>query len=257
MPAAPPPPDVFHANVEGLPAPEQKHDFVREMFDAIAPRYDLLNSVLSARLHHGWRKRAVHAANLHAGQAALDVCTGTGDLAFELARTLGAAGHVTATDFSLPMLQFARQKNTKRGEASVAPVQFDEADTQNLPFADHSFDAVTVGFGIRNVADVKKGMAEMARVVRPGGRVVILEFTLPQNPAFAALYKWYSFRVLPVIGGMISGDRGAYTYLPTSVEAWATRKGLSDVMESAGLTDVRITDLTWGTVAIHSALKPL
>ena len=246
----------YRASASELPAPEQKHDFVREMFDAIAPRYDLLNSVLSVRLHHGWRKRAVAQTGLQAGQTALDVCTGTGDLAFELARRVGPAGRVTATDFSVPMLQLARQKNAQTGK-NAAPVTFDEADTQNLPFADNSFDAVTVGFGIRNVADVPKGLAEMARVVRPGGRVVILEFSQPQNPVFAALYRFYSFRVLPLIGGMISGSRGAYTYLPTSVEAWATRNGLARAMETAGLTDARMTDLSWGTVVIHSALKPV
>ena len=241
-----------------LPAPEQKHDFVREMFDAIAPRYDVLNSVLSARMHHGWRKKAVAATGLRAGQSALDVCTGTGDLAFALARRVGPQGHVTAADFSPQMLFFAHQKNEKRAaQTGDAPVVFEEADTQNLPYADNTFDAVTVGFGIRNVADVAKGLSEMARVTRPGGRVVILEFSQPQNRAFAALYRWYSFRVLPVIGGLVSGSRGAYTYLPTSVEAWATRDGLARAMETAGLTDVQITDLTVGTVVIHSALKPV
>ena len=240
-----------------LPAPEQKHDYVREMFDTIAPRYDMLNSVLSARLHHSWRKRAVAATNLHPGQCALDVCTGTGDLAFEIARRVGKTGRVTATDFSAPMLQFAHQKNRKRGNGHAAPIVFDQADTQRLPFADNAFDAVTVGFGIRNVADVPQGLSEMARVTKPGGRVVVLEFSQPQNKAFAALYRWYSFRVLPVIGGIISGSRGAYTYLPTSVEAWATRDGLARAMETAGLTGVQITDLTLGTVAIHSALKPV
>jgi demethylmenaquinone methyltransferase/2-methoxy-6-polyprenyl-1,4-benzoquinol methylase len=235
-----------------LPAPEQKHDYVRAMFDAIAPRYDLLNSVLSARLHHGWRRAAVRAARLSAGDVALDVCTGTGDLAFELARRVGDQGEVVAADFSEPMLVLGAAKAVRRSPASI---RWALADTQSLPFPDHAFDAVTVGFGIRNVADIDAGIAEMARVARPGGRVVILEFTQPRNAVFAALYALYTFRLLPILGGLISGRQEAYEYLPSSVAAFLTREALADRMRAAGLTDVGFSDLMLGTVAIHSGVK--
>jgi demethylmenaquinone methyltransferase/2-methoxy-6-polyprenyl-1,4-benzoquinol methylase len=236
-----------------LPAPEEKHDYVRAMFDAIAPRYDLLNSLLSARLHHGWRRDAAALATLKPGDAALDVCTGTGDFAFELARRVGPGGRVEATDFSAPMLALGEAKRSKKRGGAV--VRFAQADTQDLPFPDDTFDAVTVGFGIRNVADIPRGIAEMARVAKPGGRVIILEFSQPTFAPFAALYRWYSFRVLPVLGGLISGRRAAYRYLPSSVEAFHTREELAAVMERAGLTDVTVADRTFGTVAIHRGVK--
>jgi len=243
------------ANRSSLPAPDEKHDYVRSMFDAIAPRYDLLNSLLSARLHHGWRRKAASLAAVSPGDCALDVCTGTGDFAFELARRVGASGRVEATDFSVPMLELGKAKQAKKPHPKAAPVTFAPADTQALPFPSDTFDAVTVGFGIRNVADVERGIREMARVARPGGRVIILEFSQPTQPAFAALYRWYSFRVLPLLGGLISGRRAAYEYLPSSVEAFHSREALKAMMERAGLTDVSVTDLTFGTVAIHRGVK--
>lgn len=240
------------ASASPLPAPEEKQTYVRGMFDAIAPRYDLLNSVLSARLHHSWRRTAVREAAVNPGDVALDVCTGTGDLAFELARKVGAKGHVIGSDFSLPMLHFG---GLKRDKWNVANVAMALADTQALPFPDNTFDAVTVGFGIRNVANIQKGIGEMARVAKPGGRVVLLEFSQPTNPVFAALYKWYSFTLLPLIGGMISGTRSAYEYLPSSVAAFHTREELSAMMAKAGLSQVRVTNLMFGTVAIHRGVK--
>jgi demethylmenaquinone methyltransferase/2-methoxy-6-polyprenyl-1,4-benzoquinol methylase len=243
-------PDRRRASASVLPAPQEKHGYVQTMFDAIAPRYDLLNSVLSLRLHHGWRRAATREAALSPGNAALDVCTGTGDFAFELARRVGSKGLVVGSDFSLPMLRLGEQKGRDKGN-----VRFTLADTQALPFPDHTFDAVTVGFGIRNVADIQKGIAEMSRVARPGGRVVLLEFNQPRQPLFAALYRWYSFTVLPLLGGMVSGRRSAYEYLPSSVAAFHSREAIKGMMEQAGLTDVRITDLTFGTVVVHRGIK--
>lgn len=237
-----------------LPAPEEKHDYVRGMFDAIAPRYDLLNSVLSLRLHHGWRRVAAAQANLPVGGVALDVCTGTGDLAFELARRVGKTGHVVATDFSFPMLRLGAVKGQRR-TATRNVVRMALADTQALPFADNTFDASTVGFGIRNVADIQQGIREMARVVRQGGRVVLLEFNQPGSPVFAALYRAYSFRILPLLGGMISGRRSAYEYLPSSVAAFHSREAISAMMNRAGLSDIRVTDLMFGTVVVHCGVK--
>ena len=237
-----------------LPAPEEKSQYVCAMFDAIAPRYDLLNSALSARLHHGWRRIAADAAQLKSGGTALDVCTGTGDLALELAQRAGPNGCIIGSDFSAPMLRLGEKKRQQR---TIETMRFLLADTLSLPFDVNTFDAVTVAFGIRNVADVEAGIREMARVARPGGRIVILEFNAPRNPLFAALYRAYSFTVLPWIGGIISGRRAAYSYLPSSIAAFFTRQEISAMMERAGLTGVTFTDLTLGTVVVHCGVKPL
>jgi len=237
-----------------LPEPDDKHRYVREMFDAIAPRYDLLNSVLSLRLHHRWRTAAVRATSLKTGDHALDVCTGTGDLAFALAKQVGSSGHVDATDFSEPMLDLARHK--ARIQASAAPVRFQTADTQDLPFADNTFDAVTVAFGIRNVADIDQGLREMVRVAKPGGRVVILEFNRPRNPVFRALADFYSFAILPRIGGLVSGRRSAYSYLPASVAAFHSRDTMSEKLRDAGLGQISWKDLNLGMVVLHQGVKP-
>lgn len=235
-----------------LPSPEEKQGYVRAMFDAIAPRYDLLNSVLSARIHHLWRRAAADEAALTPGGCALDVCTGTADFAFELARRVEPGGEVVGSDFSLPMLHYGEEKRQRR---HIETVRLMLADTQALPFPSNSFDAVTVGFGIRNVANIEQGIREMARVTRPGGRVVLLEFNQPKNPIFAALYRFYSFRLMPVLGGLISGKRAAYEYLPSSVAAFHSREAISDMMHRAGLSDIRVRDLTFGVAVIHRGVK--
>lgn len=233
-----------------LPAPGDKAGYVRAMFDAIAPRYDLLNSLLSARLHHGWRRAAARQANLRPGDVALDVCTGTADLALELAQHVGARGRVIGADFSAAMLRLGKKKAAPRRNVFLM-----QADALALPYANDAFDAATVAFGIRNVADVGRGIAEMARVVRPGGRVVILEFNQPRGRIFGAVYGWYSFRVLPVLGGWISGRRAAYEYLPSSVAAFHSREAISARMRAAGLGTICVTDLFFGTVVIHCGTK--
>ena len=235
-----------------LPAPDVKHTYVREMFDAIAPTYDRLNSVLSGPLHHYWRRVATRQAALKTGNIALDVCTGTGDFALELAGVVGQTGRVDATDFSAPMLSIGERKARARNAAQTT---WAIADTQSLPFSSNTYDAVTVGFGIRNVADVPQGIREMSRVAKPGGRVVILEFGQPTNATFNALYCWYSKHIMPRIGGLVSGRREAYQYLPESVAAFYTRAEIAGFMRDAGLENVVVTDLTFGTVVIHSGTK--
>ena len=235
---------------QALPAPEEKHRYVRTMFDAIAPRYDLLNGLLSFNLHHRWRRLAADRANLKPGDSALDVCTGTGDFALELAGRVGPGGRVVGTDYSDGMLALGQKKIQ-----AVPQLSLQWADTQELPFPDHTFDAVTVGFGIRNVAQIENGLAEMARALRPGGRMVVLEFTQPQNPQVAWGYGIYS-RLMSVVGRTVSGNGDAYAYLPASVNAFHTREGLAELLRQAGLTEISVTDLNLGTVAIHCAVKP-
>lgn len=235
-----------------LPTPEEKHGYVRAMFDAIAPRYDLLNSLLSLSLHHRWRRTAADQALLTPGDSALDVCTGTGDFAFELARRVGEQGRVVGTDYSEGMLALGKEKLTQRGQTNL---ELTWADTESLPFEDNTFHAATVAFGIRNVSDIDKGIREMARVVRPGGRVIILEFTQPKNPLVNLGYGIYQ-KLMPVLGGLVAGKSAAYAYLPASIGVFDTRERLAERLRNAGLTDVSVTDLNLGTVAIHAATKP-
>jgi demethylmenaquinone methyltransferase/2-methoxy-6-polyprenyl-1,4-benzoquinol methylase len=217
------------------------------MFDRIAGRYDAMNSVMSAGLHHRWRARTVDAAGVGPGDATLDVCCGTGDLALELRRRVGAGGRVVGLDFSAPMLELAERKS----EAAGAGIEWMQGNALELPFEDASFDAATVGFGVRNVADVEGAIAEMARVVRPGGRVAILEITTPQRPPLKWFFAIWFDRIVPLLG-TLAGDREAYTYLPTSVRRFPPAHELAGLMHSVGLRDVRYVVLAGGIVAIHS-----
>ena len=223
---------------------------MREMFDDIAPRYDLLNSLLSAGIHKGWRTFATRCASLEPGDSVLDVCSGTGEWATELRRAVGPQGFIAAADFSLPMLQFGASRFRRGGVGEV------QGDATNLPFAANVFDAATVAFGIRNVGDIEAAFREMARIVRPGGRVVCLEFSQPPPGPFRTAYKLHSRYVMPSVGGAISGRPDAYAYLPASVERFATRARLAEHMRAAGLEQVRWVDLTFGLVCVHVGVKP-
>jgi len=224
---------------------------VNRMFDRVAARYDLLNSLMSAGLHHRWRERAADRAALGPGETALDVCCGTGDLAFELAGRIGPDGHVVGCDFSEPMLDLARDK---AGARNVSGVRFEWADALNLPYDAGRFDAVTVGFGVRNFADRDRGIREMARVLRPGGRLVILEFTRPQRLPFSAFYSLWFDRIAPILG-RISDNPEAYAYLAESVRSFPSPLGLAERMDRvAGLEGIRYSILAGGIVTIHTGI---
>jgi demethylmenaquinone methyltransferase / 2-methoxy-6-polyprenyl-1,4-benzoquinol methylase len=223
---------------------------VRGMFDRIAGVYDLMNSAMTAGLHHQWRERAVDRANVGPGSDALDVCCGTGDLALALRRRIGPDGRVVGCDFSEPMLELARQKSGEEGLA----VEFGWADALDLPYGDKSFDAVTVGFGARNLADLEKGLAEMARVLRPGGRLAILEITRPQREPLSTFYSLWFDRMVPVLGA-VAGDQDAYSYLPESVRSFPEPEALAAMIDGAGFNEIRWLLLAGGIIAIHSATR--
>jgi demethylmenaquinone methyltransferase/2-methoxy-6-polyprenyl-1,4-benzoquinol methylase len=225
-----------------LPEPE-----VRAMFDRIARIYDLINSVMTAGLHHKWRRRAADLAEVGPGDRVLDVATGTGDLAIELAGRVEPGGQVIGSDFSEEMLALARRK---------APgLRFEWGNALELPYGDGEFAAATVGFGARNFSDLDRGIAEMARVVRPGGRVVILEITTPQRPPLSTFFRLWFDRLVPLIG-KVAGDSQAYDYLPNSVKRFPEPEGLAAAMARAGLQDIRWILTAGGIIALHVGAKP-
>ncbi len=228
---------------------------IRSMFASISRRYDLLNHLLSLNRDKQWRKKAVEMSRLGGGEKTLDVCTGTADLALAYSGAVGAGGMVVGTDFCPEMLDIGKRKlasETHRGR-----VELTVADTLALPFADGLFDVVSVGFGIRNVADLRAGLTEMARVAKRGGRVVILEFSLPENRLFNRIYIFYFTRLLPVIGRVVSRSRNdAYSYLPDSVMKFPSRDEMCGVMRECGLTEITASALSLGIVTLYVGRKP-
>ena len=222
-------------------------DRVREMFDRISPSYDRMNRVMSLGMDGRWRRGAVASARVHPGDAALDVCCGTGDLAVELRRAVGPSGRVVGLDFSPRMLSVA--------EAKSRQVEWLQGDALELPFADDSFAAATVAWGVRNLADHERGFREMARVVRPGGRVVCLERSTP--PRWAAPFsRLWTDRAVPLLGRVLARDAEAYAYLPESVHRFPGPAELAGIMRAAGLEQVAFRRLMFGVVAIHWGTVP-
>jgi len=215
---------------------------VRAMFDRIAGVYDLMNSVMTAGLHHRWRQRAADLAELAPGGRALDVATGTGDLAIELASRVGPSGEVIGSDFSEGMLERARRK--------APQLRWEHADALALQYPDDGFDAATVGFGARNFADLDRGLSEMARVVRPGGKVVVLEITTPQKPPLSTFFALWFDRLVPLLGRFDD----AYTYLPASVKRFPGPEGVGASMARAGMTDIRWVLTAGGIIAVHHGI---
>jgi demethylmenaquinone methyltransferase / 2-methoxy-6-polyprenyl-1,4-benzoquinol methylase len=247
------------------------------MFDRIAGVYDPLNTAMTAGLHHRWRARAAELARVGPGSRVLDVATGTGDLAIELARRVWPGGDVLGSDFAEAMLDRARAKAADVDAHSVRP-RFEWADAMDLPYSEGSFDAATVGFGARNFSDLAQGLAEMVRVVRPGGRVVVLEITTPTRAPLAQFYRLWFDRIVPAMGGLTGaavdlssripvpfrvrdataepGIAAAYTYLPNSVKRFPGPAQLAAVMERAGLSEISYVLTAGGIVAIHAGTVP-
>ena len=219
---------------------------VEAMFDRIAGVYDLMNSLMTAGLHHRWRRRAADLARVGPGNDVLDVASGTGDLAIELSARVGAGGSVIGSDFSEQMLDRARVK--------APQLEWQQANALALPYEEGRFDAVTVGFGARNFSDLDAGLAEMVRVTRPGGRVVVLEITTPTRPPLSTFFRLWFDRLVPLIG-RFAGDPEAYSYLPSSVRRFPDARTLAMRLSEAGLKEVSYLLTAGGIIAIHSGTK--
>lgn len=230
---------------------------IQQMFGEISPRYDFLNHFLSGGTDYYWRWRAVRAVPPGAGPI-LDVCTGTGDLAIAYWKKSRGKAKVVGSDFTHEMLQIARAKSPEPSHAEMTSLSFIEADTQKLPFPDDEFQIVSVAFGLRNVTNTIKGLKEMVRVCQPGGQVLVLEFSMPQNRLIGGFYRWYFRNILPHIGQLLARNRqSAYNYLPQSVSEFPHGQALADLMEAAGLEQVTFKPLTFGIASMYWGTKPL
>jgi demethylmenaquinone methyltransferase / 2-methoxy-6-polyprenyl-1,4-benzoquinol methylase len=222
---------------------------VRGVFDSVAPKYDLMNDLMSGGMHRLWKQFTLSQTQLRPGQRALDVAGGTGDLARGMARQVGERGLVVLSDINGAMLARGRDRLLDAG--LVQGLDFVQANAEKLPFADSSFDCVTIGFGLRNVTDKPAALASMRRVLRPGGRLIVLEFSQPVAPGLKPLYDTYSFRVLPVLGKLVAGDDASYRYLAESIRMHPDQETLLGMMRDAGLEDCRYHNLAGGIVAVH------
>jgi demethylmenaquinone methyltransferase / 2-methoxy-6-polyprenyl-1,4-benzoquinol methylase len=236
-------------------APDSPHGerrLVAAMFGRIAGRYDLLNRLLSLGMDGGWRRLAAKQAELRPGDRALDVASGTGDLAFALAKGVGVSGSVVGVDITREMLVIGHKKSLERGETRV---DHHEGDAMALPYRDNSFQAATMAFGGRNVPDLTGAFAEMTRVIAPGGRVIFLELNRPSLWGFRHVFDFYFHTFSPLVGGLVSGDRAAYEYLPRSVDRFESVEDVSRCMRNAGLVDVQVKKLMFGVANVHTGCK--
>jgi demethylmenaquinone methyltransferase / 2-methoxy-6-polyprenyl-1,4-benzoquinol methylase len=232
---------------------DAKKQRVRGVFDSVAPRYDLMNDVMSAGLHRLWKRFTIARTGLHAGQSALDVAAGSGDLAVGLARRVGAPGRVVVTDINGSMLERGRDRMLDAGIAGN--VAFVQADAEALPFVSQKFHCVTIGFGLRNVTDKSAALAEMYRVLKPGGRLLVLEFSKPLLGPLEPLYDVYSFQVLPRLGRLFASDAASYRYLAESIRRHPDQEALKRMMEKQGFERCRYHNLSAGIVALHVGFR--
>jgi demethylmenaquinone methyltransferase/2-methoxy-6-polyprenyl-1,4-benzoquinol methylase len=226
---------------------------VRGVFDSVADRYDLMNDLMSAGTHRLWKRFTLGLANLRPGQRALDVAGGTGDLAAGLLRQVGARGLVVLSDINAAMLSRGRDRLIDEG--FVGNVGFVQANAERLPFPDNSFDCITIGFGLRNVTDKPAALSAMRRVLKPGGQLLVLEFSQPRAPGLRPLYDAYSFRILPLLGKLVAQDEASYRYLAESIRMHPDQETLLGMLRDAGLEGCRYHNLSGGIVAVHRGYK--
>lgn len=232
---------------------KEKTVYVREMFSDIAPKYDFFNDVISFGMHRLWKRFVVEKADLKEGNKALDLCTGTGDIAFRLSRKVGKTGEVTGIDFVQGMLDIANSRIKEKN--NLGKISFQLGDAMDLQFGENTFDAVTVGYGLRNVKDIPKAIAEMKRVAKPGGRIISLDLGKPELPVYKEIYYFYFYYIMPAITSFFQGKRDAYKYLPNSLDEFPAQEGLVKIMKEAGLRDVKCFEFAGGAAAVHFGIK--
>jgi len=241
-------PETTHFGYRQVPAAD-KAGLVGQVFDSVASRYDLMNDLMSFGLHRLWKRFAVERAHLRPGEQVLDLAAGSGDLAALMAPKVGPRGRVLLSDINATMLDLGRDRLTDQG--IVGNVDFVIANAESLPFADASFDCLTIAFGLRNVTDQQRALAEMYRVLRPAGRCLVLEFSHPVAPGLKPLYDAYSFSVLPLLGQVVAGDAESYRYLAESIRVHPDQQTLLELMQAAGFERCDYYNLSGGVVALH------
>jgi demethylmenaquinone methyltransferase/2-methoxy-6-polyprenyl-1,4-benzoquinol methylase len=232
----------------------KKADLVAGVFHSVAARYDLMNDLMSGGIHRIWKRFTIELSGVRPGHAVLDIAGGTGDLAAKFAELVGDEGRVVLADINDSMLTVGRDKLLDTGR--IANIEFVQADAQYLPFPDDTFDCITIAFGLRNVTDKDLALRSMLRVLKPGGRLLVLEFSKPQNDLLSRAYDTYSFRVLPVMGQIVANDSESYQYLAESIRMHPDQETLRDMMEDAGFAQCEYHNLTGGIVALHKGVKP-
>ena len=231
----------------------EKAGRVREVFDSVAAQYDLMNDLMSGGLHRLWKRFTIELSAVRSGQTVLDIAGGTGDLAAKFSTLVGADGKVILADINAAMLSVGRDRLIDKGALSNIDVV--QADAQFLPFDDNSIDCITIAFGLRNVTDKAKALRSMHRVLKPGGRVLVLEFSKPTSPLLSKVYDAYSFSALPAMGKLITDDADSYRYLAESIRKHPDQESLLEMVEDAGFVDCRYHNMTGGIVAVHRGIK--
>lgn len=232
----------------------EKAGLVAGVFHSVAGKYDLMNDLMSGGVHRLWKRFTIELSGVRPGNRVLDIAGGTGDLAAKFSRLVGPEGQVVLADINSSMLEVGREKLTDHGV--VGNIDYVQADAECLPFPDNHFDCITIAFGLRNVTDKDKALASMLRVLKPGGRLLILEFSKPVNPVVEKLYDRYSFDILPRMGKLVANDADSYRYLAESIRMHPDQDTLKGMMESVGFAEVRYHNLTAGVVAVHRGIKP-
>lgn len=241
-----------HFGFKDVPTGE-KAKLVAGVFDSVASRYDLMNDLMSFGVHRVWKQITIETSGVRPGQSVLDLAGGTGDLAAAFARRVGAQGQVVLSDINASMMSVGRDKLVDRGVSNV--IRYVQADAEQLPFADQSFDCVTMAFGLRNVTRKENALASIFRVLKPGGRLLVLEFSKPLHPLLASAYDRYSFGLLPKTGEMVTGDSDSYRYLAESIRRHPDQQTLKSMIEEAGFSEVTYLNLTGGIVALHCGYR--
>ena len=232
---------------------EEKAGRVKEVFDSVASQYDLMNDLMSGGLHRLWKRFTIELSAVRSGQTVLDIAGGTGDLAAKFSKLVGNDGNVILADINAAMLSVGRDRLIDKGALNNISVV--QADAQFLPFEDNSIDCITIAFGLRNVTDKAKALASMNRVLKPGGRLLVLEFSKPVSPLLSKIYDTYSFSALPAMGKIITNDADSYRYLAESIRKHPDQETLLEMVEDAGFVDCRYHNMTGGIVAVHRGIK--